>query len=406
MTIASEIQRIKSGIADAYTALEAKGATLPEELSVDNLADTIDNIPAGGGGGEDLSFLSAPFEGFKVNGVFPQTVDRTTYIAKGWQDLGVGNYSLSLNYMYTLLFDNSLPDVIYMKAASSFPSIYVPEGAVVSTVSGYTRVTHSINFSNCDKKYISFGSQTFTTSTLPICLLADDALSTKTWLEYALLERIERLYLNTYTSTTISSGEDNLLDLSGWTFSSFAKPPILGDNVTFSALWANNATVSISSTTNIYKYFPTSTRATIAEWLEAFDIDATTITLALSDTFLGDNWEIISRHNEIPYIIDFSGVSASSGTFYPLKYSRLTNARIKLPAWKIKFTDYSKRAEYTPSQDYSIFPMSLDSIRYIVNNAPTVSSKTFTIGSNAISGLNALDLSLITTLTNKGWTVS
>lgn len=49
MTIASEITRIKGNIAGAYSALEEKGATLPETQNSANLAATIGSVPAGGG---------------------------------------------------------------------------------------------------------------------------------------------------------------------------------------------------------------------------------------------------------------------------------------------------------------------------------------------------------------------
>lgn len=48
MTIASEIQRIKTNIANAYTNAESKGATLPEVQNSDNLATCINSISGGG----------------------------------------------------------------------------------------------------------------------------------------------------------------------------------------------------------------------------------------------------------------------------------------------------------------------------------------------------------------------
>ena len=50
MTIASEIQRIQTNIANAYDAAEAKGATMPATENSDNLATTISSISGGGGG--------------------------------------------------------------------------------------------------------------------------------------------------------------------------------------------------------------------------------------------------------------------------------------------------------------------------------------------------------------------
>ena len=54
MTIASEITRIKTNIENAYTKAEEKGATMPELLNSDGLAECIESIPksSGGGGGE------------------------------------------------------------------------------------------------------------------------------------------------------------------------------------------------------------------------------------------------------------------------------------------------------------------------------------------------------------------
>ena len=47
MSIASEITRIQDNISDAYTAANAKGATMPATQNSDNLATTIATIPTG-----------------------------------------------------------------------------------------------------------------------------------------------------------------------------------------------------------------------------------------------------------------------------------------------------------------------------------------------------------------------
>lgn len=49
MTIASEITRIKNNIANTYTALSDKGATMPATQNSANLANTVASISAGGG---------------------------------------------------------------------------------------------------------------------------------------------------------------------------------------------------------------------------------------------------------------------------------------------------------------------------------------------------------------------
>lgn len=48
MTIASEIQRIQTNIANSYMACNDKGATMPATQDSDNLATTIASIPTGG----------------------------------------------------------------------------------------------------------------------------------------------------------------------------------------------------------------------------------------------------------------------------------------------------------------------------------------------------------------------
>lgn len=48
MSVASEITRIKNNISSAYTALDGKGATLPQIQDSANLANTIESIPTGG----------------------------------------------------------------------------------------------------------------------------------------------------------------------------------------------------------------------------------------------------------------------------------------------------------------------------------------------------------------------
>lgn len=49
MSIASEITRIQTNVANAYDALEAKGATMPANENTDSLVATINTISAGGG---------------------------------------------------------------------------------------------------------------------------------------------------------------------------------------------------------------------------------------------------------------------------------------------------------------------------------------------------------------------
>lgn len=57
MTIASEITRIEGNISAAYSAADAKGATMPATENSDNLATCIASIPSGGGGSGKYQLL-------------------------------------------------------------------------------------------------------------------------------------------------------------------------------------------------------------------------------------------------------------------------------------------------------------------------------------------------------------
>lgn len=53
MSVADQITSITSNLTNAYNALEAKGATMPIDKNIANLADTIDTVSGGGGPSSD-----------------------------------------------------------------------------------------------------------------------------------------------------------------------------------------------------------------------------------------------------------------------------------------------------------------------------------------------------------------
>lgn len=64
MSITSEISRINNNISDAYDALEAKGATMPQVQNSANLADTIATISVD----LDIEDVAALFENVLIKG--------------------------------------------------------------------------------------------------------------------------------------------------------------------------------------------------------------------------------------------------------------------------------------------------------------------------------------------------
>ena len=59
MSVADQINRIKTNIANTYTAAQAKGATMPQTQNSDNLATCVQSITTGGGGGSTQFGLTA-----------------------------------------------------------------------------------------------------------------------------------------------------------------------------------------------------------------------------------------------------------------------------------------------------------------------------------------------------------
>ena len=90
-------------------------------------------------------------------------------------------------------------------------------------------------------------------------------------------------------------------------------------------------------------------------------------------------------------------LDTSSGTSFNsfcLNCLSLTKANIILPAaYNITTLKASNK-------------LTVASMRYIADHAPTTSSHTLTIGSTNIARANAYDPTIITTLTGKGWTVN
>lgn len=102
MSVADQINRIKTNIANTYTAAQAKGATIPQTKNSDNLAACIQSITTGGGGGGDTQF------GLTISDVLG-TVDDTgavsgTTISNALDFSGITsftNYALSGKFMYS-----------------------------------------------------------------------------------------------------------------------------------------------------------------------------------------------------------------------------------------------------------------------------------------------------------------
>ena len=114
------------------------------------------------------------------------------------------------------------------------------------------------------------------------------------------------------------------------------------------------------------------------------------------DTSSGTNFKNFCRScyslTKLPDSLDTS--SGTDLSYFCLNCNSLTKANIILPAaYNITTLNYSNK-------------LTVASMRYIADNAPTTSGHTLTIGSTNIERANAYDPTIITTLTGKGWTVN
>lgn len=112
----------------------------------------------------------------------------------------------------------------------------------------------------------------------------------------------------------------------------------------------------------------------------------------------------VSKGTDFTYFCSFcyslsklpDNLDTSKGTRFSRVYEdsfSLTKANIILPAAYNITLNYSNK-------------LTVASMRYIADHAPTTSGHTLTIGSTNIERANAYDPTIITTLTGKGWTVN
>ena len=112
MSIESEITRINNNIAATYTALSAKGATMPETENSANLASTVATVPSGGGG-------DPVNKAFEVNeGVLNKptaTFSDNTFAGV----TSVGSYALYYKYYCSAYTTNNTGGVINFDSVTS-----------------------------------------------------------------------------------------------------------------------------------------------------------------------------------------------------------------------------------------------------------------------------------------------
>ena len=169
MSVADQINRIKTNIANTYTAAQAKGATMPQTQNSDNLAACVQSITTGGGGTQFGLTIS------DVLGTVDDTgaVSRTT-ISNALDFSGITSfttYALSGKFMYSSFYPTQDVEFPNLASIDNYGMYYTFRGCANITSVSFPALASIDNygmyytFQNCKKlESISFPELTQVTS--------------------------------------------------------------------------------------------------------------------------------------------------------------------------------------------------------------------------------------------------
>ena len=161
MSVADQINRIKTNIANTYTAAQAKGATMPQTQNSDNLAACVQSITTGGGGTQFGLTIS------DVLGTVDDTgaVSRTT-ISNALDFSGITSfttYALSGKFMYSSFYPTQDVEFPNLASIDNYGMYYTFRGCANITSVSFPALASIDNygmyytFQNCKKlESISF----------------------------------------------------------------------------------------------------------------------------------------------------------------------------------------------------------------------------------------------------------
>ena len=418
MSIASEITRISGNIADAYTSLGAKGATLPASGSQNsaNLADTIDTITTGGGGGEDFSSFDSMVEEV-ANGLQNYSDFKySTCYAQGWKmteekqtsTSNAVSFADTTGVMGFVFYDN-VP-TLYISSTQVFK---VPTGVTIdATNSNYVKVTYP---ENSDKwlLFLRYNPQKF------------GDVADKFGIESTISNGYGagRHVLNNYTKHLYMAIGTHIYTQSSPKTESYNNHlyPICGELGMFSNLisfgFSNNfklnITSSLSSTGDLLAFCLLPNAMSKSDFFDRSVNDVSYQETALDTTtsvsLVNDytNKYVLLGVEDIPFILDLSS-SAATGSWklgyidgWESSSSQLNGSRylcktkIKLPPSKNIYLDSFGNRFVEPTY-----------MQYMADNAPSSSSKTIHMGSTMYNYYSENYPTIISTFTSKGWTVS
>lgn len=426
MTLMSEIERVRDNIAAAYTALDEKGATLPESQNSANLAETIASVPSGGGGAsfEALKQRVFSIENFSDSGStkYSDFVDRGFNCISNYcqQNPSAGIAYTSSTDFVGLYFDDDIAD-FYVRPTSNFDSLWamiVPEDATAVDLTeqstGGNQTCFSVDLSTAAEKWIILIAPNS-----GVCDMLNFSGTSTFGGGYnnhdmeAILSHVRYTCIKNNSSTELSSSSNNfkVLNYLG------ANSSVLEGIDFYRKITGMTYLTDAANINNIF--YPRSWVFDIKKFIEDnFETEVITYgtTQASASSTKSAFYNSYSKGRRItmakkfPVILDFSDCSASTSTFYiGNKTNSWTNSSpIFGPVIQEMFIippdmNISWKVGEVNTQSNYITP---ESIKFFADHAPNVTSKTFTIGSRMIDYINNYDPTIITTLTSKGWTVN
>lgn len=437
MSIASEITRINGNIAAAYTALDGKGATLPETQNSANLADTIDTITTGGesGGGK---MIWMDFGDFNESEFDAALSTLKTEIGENYKDnttkASLYSYLDDSNSWTSTLYNTSTPSTsdwlyfgvlsfssyinkIKIKKGNCFYLKYfkVPSTAQVSA----TSTEQVIEFTG-NERYIMFATtQICGNYTFPLadCLQVYAGGTSDSWYTEMTIRGLGYIK-HSATVETVNYSNDfwgksygDVRCLVKCIFPSSIKLSIASQIPTsssstsigeifrvFSRLLSENEIAEYFYELSSDSFYGVSSDAVpyVYKWCGS---STSSVKDSITDSL------ITYGYKRCPIIIDMSATtSTSTWNLYKTstsdaRYYSLTEVRLKLPS--------SCSVNLCTTSNCESYPLSLASYQYIATNAPNC-SKTLKVGYQveALMAVNSSWAAVKTTLESKGWTVS
>jgi hypothetical protein len=387
MSIASEITRISGNIADAYTSLDAKGATMPAAGSQNsaNLADTIDSIPAGGGES------NADFE--TIKGIINNYSGTSSQLPSDWE---AGTTTTTYKY------------VIGYVIPKSFDKVYLPNkpnGYKIPSTATYTLET----LGNTTKAAISFNG---TNNEHWVCI----AHSSDVAANFPGLIESGNTYIDgDFFPVEYIAAKTNLD--TKWKFGllrnySICNLPLkdvyLGENTFFDENFSTTLVGNIETFLYALGYFNN------PDWFfdNSEDIskgDAIPDSMVASNTPVSFN-RMIGITSNFPFVLDCS-TSTFSGTLKLLdskdNNNLLFNIKIKLPTPTGSTNKITFATAGSPLTGAHTPLFTIESLEYMAEYAPTITANaTLQLGWQNIQTAGGASGTIISALTNKGWTVT